>query len=86
MLVRGGSVRLGRARQDAGFFSRLRDSTEAQIGYSACADAFSAAFLPWAASAVDGRKNSARTRLPGLFSLECPSGAALLPEACHEEG
>ena len=31
MLVRGGGVRLGRARLDAGFFSRLRGSTEARI-------------------------------------------------------
>jgi hypothetical protein len=32
-----------------------------------CADALSAAILPWRASAVYGRKNSAPDMLPGLF-------------------
>jgi hypothetical protein len=34
-----------------------------------CVDALSAAILPWAASVVDGRKNSVPVMLPGLFSV-----------------
>ena len=69
---------------DAGVFLDCAAARKRESGYSVCADALSAAFLPWAASAVDGRRTQPRTRLPGLFSLECRCGAALLPEGCHE--
>jgi hypothetical protein len=52
MLVRGGSVRLGRARQDAGFFLDCAAARKRESGYAVCADALSAAILPWRASAV----------------------------------
>ena len=63
------------------FFSTC--SRKPESGYSACADAFSAAFLPWAASAVDGRKNSAPDTFAGAFftgmPIWCRSVAGSLP-------
>jgi hypothetical protein len=57
-----------------------------ESAYACCAGALSAAILPWGASAVDSRKNSAPDTFAGAFSLECRCSAALLPEGCHEEG
>ena len=66
-----------------GFFLDCATARKPEIGYSACADAFSAAFLPWAASAVDGRKNSAPDTFAGAFftgmPVWCRSVAGSLP-------
>jgi ATP-dependent DNA ligase len=43
------------------------NSRNHHAGRFVCADALSAAILPWRASAVYGRKNSAPDMLPGLF-------------------
>ena len=67
MLARGGSVRLGARPAGCRVFSRLRDSTEARIRLFCLRRRPLSGILPWRASAVDGRKNSAPDTLPGFF-------------------
>jgi hypothetical protein len=65
---------------DAGVFLDCAAARKRESGYSVCADALSAAFLPWAASAVDGRRTQPGHVCRGFFHCN----ADVVPLCCRK--